>query len=213
MTSPYKVRKLSELRPYEKNARTHSDGQILLIQDSIQRFGFTNPILIAEDGLILAGHGRYEAAKRLGLEKVPTVTVSGLTPQEIRAYILADNKLALDAGWSEGVLAEELRELAAAGFDVSTLGFDDLEVQHLVGELEDYIGGDFLLDGVARTNNNMSKLESKTGPVNLTMGELMVVIPAAVYKSVLSAVKKSTDKSASICRIFEAGIRELGKTL
>jgi len=100
---------IGALKPYPKNARTHSKKQIREIAESIKTFGWTNPVLVDGDGGIIAGHARVEAAKMLGLEKVPTILIDDLTAAQKRAYILADNKLALNAGWDEVVLAEEVR--------------------------------------------------------------------------------------------------------
>jgi ParB-like chromosome segregation protein Spo0J len=98
----------SALRPYDRNARRHSKKQIQQIAASIERFGFTNPVLVSDDGEIIAGHGRVEAAKALGLTSVPTLRLSHLSAAERRAYVLADNKLALNAGWDSEILALEL---------------------------------------------------------------------------------------------------------
>src|ERR1700682_3954331 len=95
---------ITRLRPCASNARTHSKKQIRQIADSIRRFGFTNPVLIGEDGEIIAGHGRVEAAKLLGLESVPTLRLSHLDAAQRRAYVLADNKLAVNAGWNQELL-------------------------------------------------------------------------------------------------------------
>src|SRR3977135_4223886 len=102
---------VSRLRPYARNARTHSKKQVRQIADSIKRFGFTNPVLISDDDEIIAGHGRVEAAKLVGLECVPTVRLSHLTPAQRKAYVIADNKLALNAGWDRELLALELQGL------------------------------------------------------------------------------------------------------
>src|ERR1051325_9155381 len=101
---------VSVLRPYRRNARQHSKKQVRQIADSIRRFGFTNPVLISDDEEIIAGHGRAMAAKELGLATVPTVRLSHLTADERRAYVLADNKLALKRGWDMEILATELQE-------------------------------------------------------------------------------------------------------
>lgn len=116
------------LRPYPRNARTHSRKQIRQIADSIRRFGFTNPVLISEDQEIIAGHGRVEAAKLLALETVPTLRLAHLSADERRAYVLADNKLALNAGWDPDLLAIELQALIDIDFDVSLTGFSTAEV-------------------------------------------------------------------------------------
>lgn len=116
------------LRPYPGNARKHSRKQVRQIADSIKRFGFTNPVLIGDDGEIVAGHGRVMAAKELGLKEVPTVRLSHLSPEERRAYVLADNKLALNAGWDSEILAIELQALIDIDFDVTLTGFSLAEV-------------------------------------------------------------------------------------
>ncbi len=121
-------RPLSALLPYARNPRTHSKKQVRQLADSIARFGFTNPVLIADDDTILAGHGRVEAAKHLGMTHVPTVRLSNLTAAERRAYVLADNKLALNAGWDQDLLAIELQALVVLDFDVELTGFSLAEV-------------------------------------------------------------------------------------
>ena len=121
-------RAASSLRPYAKNARTHSKTQVRQIADSITRFGFTNPVLISDDNEIIAGHGRVAAAKLLGMDEVPTLRLSHLTAAERRAYVIADNKLALNAGWDIEILADELEALIDLEFDVSLTGFSAAEI-------------------------------------------------------------------------------------
>jgi ParB-like nuclease domain len=123
---------IARLRPFPGNARTHSKKQVRQIADSITRFGFTNPILIDDEDKIVAGHGRLAAAKLLGLKRVPTLRLSGLDAAERRAYALADNKLALNAGWDRGALAVELRALADLKFDVEVTGFSGAEIELMV---------------------------------------------------------------------------------
>ena len=119
---------VTRLRPYAGNARTHSRKQVRQIADSIERFGFTNPVLIGDDNEIIAGHGRVMAAKQLGLETVPTVKLAHLSAEERRAYVLADNKLALNAGWDTEILAIELQALIDIEFDVTLTGFSLAEI-------------------------------------------------------------------------------------
>ncbi|HYM99168.1 MAG TPA: ParB N-terminal domain-containing protein, partial [Aestuariivirgaceae bacterium] len=128
---------LARLRPYAKNARTHSKKQIRQIADSIQKFGFTNPVLISDHEEIIAGHGRVEAAKLLGLQSVPTLRLSHLTAAQRRAYVIADNKLALNAGWDREVLALELQGLIDIDFDVEITGFSIAEIDILLDEERD----------------------------------------------------------------------------
>jgi hypothetical protein len=124
---------IERLVPYEKNARTHSAEQVAQIAASIQEFGFTNPILVASDDGILAGHGRLAAAKDLGLTEVPVVVLDHLTPTQRRAYVLADNKLALNAGWDDELLKVEIGELMAEPIDVNLLGWSGEELSDLWG--------------------------------------------------------------------------------
>lgn len=124
----------SKLVPYEKNARTHSPEQVSQIAASILEFGFTNPVLIDAKFGVIAGHGRLEAAKSLGLSEVPVIVLDHLTDLQKRAYILADNKLALNAGWDEEVLAEELAALLAADYNIDTIGFSEKDLRELLPE-------------------------------------------------------------------------------
>jgi site-specific DNA-methyltransferase (adenine-specific) len=128
---------VDRLVPYERNARTHSPEQIAQIAASIQEFGFTNPILVANDDGIIAGHGRLAAAKALGLKEVPVVVLDHLTPTQRRAYVLADNKLALNAGWDVDMLAAEIEGLQLLEFDLSLLGWSDDELAELMPEVEE----------------------------------------------------------------------------
>jgi len=121
-------RPVSSLTPARRNARTHSHKQIRPIATSIERFGFTNPVLVDDEGSIIAGHGRVAAAKLLGIEQIPVVPLGDLSPKERQAYALADNKLALNAGWDQDLLALEFQELIDAGFEVELTGFSLAEV-------------------------------------------------------------------------------------
>jgi len=115
---------LDRLIPYANNSRTHSKEQVAQIASSIREFGFTNPILIDEADGIIAGHGRVLAARKLGLEEVPCIRLGHLTETQRKAYVIADNKLALNAGWDEQLLAVELSSLREVGFDLGIMGFD-----------------------------------------------------------------------------------------
>jgi DNA modification methylase len=125
---------VARLRPYASNARTHSKKQIRQIADSIRKFGFTNPVLIGDDDEIIAGHGRVEAAKLIGLQSVPTVRLSHLDAAQRRAYVLADNRLALNAGWDREMLAIEMQVLIDLDVDVEMTGFSLAEVDLLLEE-------------------------------------------------------------------------------
>ncbi len=128
---------LDRLVPYARNARTHSDDQVAQIAGSIAEFGWTNPVLVDTQGNIIAGHGRVLAAKRLGLDTVPVLVFDHLTDAQRRAYVLTDNKLALNAGWDEELLAAELHALNGDGFDLALTGFDETELDRLMAPLDD----------------------------------------------------------------------------
>jgi DNA modification methylase len=135
-TEKLEIIDISKLIPYANNARTHSDEQIKKIQSSIREFGFVNPVLIDKNYGIIAGHGRVEAAKREGMTEVPCVWVEHLTEAQKKAYILADNRLALDAGWDMDVLKVELEELKEINFDIDLTGFNSDELSDIFGEEE-----------------------------------------------------------------------------
>ena len=126
----------AKLEPYSGNARTHSDEQIAQIAASIEEFGFTNPILADGEGVIIAGHGRLMAAQRLGLEKVPVITLDHLTDAQRRALVIADNKIAENAGWNEETLRLEIEALHELEFDIDLIGFSDEELDDMLGELD-----------------------------------------------------------------------------
>jgi hypothetical protein len=124
---------IERLVPYAHNARTHSPAQVAQIAASIQEFGFTNPILVDGDDVVIAGHGRLAAAHHLGLREVPVVVLDHLTEAQRRAYVLADNKLALNAGWDDEMLKVEIGELLSVSFDVGLLGWSGEELSELWG--------------------------------------------------------------------------------
>lgn len=130
------------LIPYVNNSRTHSDEQVTQVASSIKEFGFTNPILIDEQGGIIAGHGRLMAANKLGLEQVPTITLVGLSEAQRKAYVIADNKLALNSGWDNELLSLEIAQLGDMGFDIDLLGFDADELAELELDVEVLPDGD-----------------------------------------------------------------------
>ena len=123
---------IDKLIPYAKNSRTHSDAQVAQIAASIQEWGFTTPILIDDQHSVIAGHGRLAAARKLGLKEVPVIVATGWTDAQKRAYVIADNKLALNAGWDNELLALELGELGDLGFDLDLVGFTDEEIEALM---------------------------------------------------------------------------------
>lgn len=130
-----------DLIPYLNNSRTHSDAQVTQIASSIKEFGFTNPILIDESNGLIAGHGRLMAAQKLGLDNVPTITLKGLTEAQRKAYVIADNKIALNSGWDDELLKIELESLSSFDFNLDLLGWDVLP------EFDDDISYDILDEG------------------------------------------------------------------
>tara|TARA_R110000803_G_scaffold36946_2_gene79564 strand:+ start:620 stop:1393 length:774 start_codon:yes stop_codon:yes gene_type:complete len=131
----YKATK--ELIPYINNSRTHSEQQVQQVAASIKEFGFTNPLLVDEQGGIIAGHGRLLAAQMLGMDEVPTITLKGLTEAQRKAYVIADNQLALNAGWDLDLLKIEIDGLSELDFDVDLLGFDDEFLDELLDLVSD----------------------------------------------------------------------------
>ncbi|MFR8852142.1 MAG: site-specific DNA-methyltransferase [Gardnerella vaginalis] len=183
----YYLADVSELIPYVRNARTHSEVQVSQIAASIREFGFLSPILVAEDNTILAGHGRLAAALKLGLKKVPCVKENHLTETQKRAYIIADNKLSLNAGWDNELLAVELSELEGADFNLDLLGFDEAELSSIFDADKDVSDDDFDVE---------KELEepcfSKTGDI-WTLGRHRVICGDATkletYKTLLEDTK------------------------
>lgn len=130
-------RAVADLFPYARNARTHSADQVAQIAASINEWGWTVPVLVDEDGMIIAGHGRVLAAHKLGLSAVPAMVARGWSEAQKRAYVLADNKLALNAGWDTELLKVEIEDLSAGGFDVELAGFSEIEVDSLLAQKTD----------------------------------------------------------------------------
>lgn len=134
MNHKYKIVNISDLIPYVNNSRTHSDDQVNQVASSIKEFGFTNPVLIDSDGGIIAGHGRIMAAKKLGVEDIPCIELVGLTIAQKKAYIIADNQLALNSGWDLDMLKLEIDGLKELDFNIDLLGFDDDFLSELLEE-------------------------------------------------------------------------------
>lgn len=159
---------IRDLAPWARNARTHSKKQVRQIADSIEQFGFTNPVLIDETRTILAGHGRVEAAKLLGMSDVPCLQLDHMTETEKRAYVLADNKLALNAGWDEDLLATELGALMSddLDFDIGLTGFSIPEI-------------DGILEAVAPEEDGdpTDEVMPDAAPMRVTSGEIWQLGP------------------------------------
>lgn len=139
---------IEKLVPYVNNARTHNPQQILKLRSSLREFGFINPIIIDREYNVIAGHGRILAAKEESIKEVPCVFVDYLTPAQKKAYILADNRMAMDAGWDEELLRVEIESLQGADFDVALTGFDEKDIAELfAGDDDDTQEDDFDVDG------------------------------------------------------------------
>jgi DNA modification methylase len=152
-TDKYEMIDISELHPYENNARTHSEAQLEAICNSIKEFGFINPVIIDENNMILVGHGRIEASKRLGIKQAPFRRVTNLTDDQKRAYILADNRLSDLGGWDEEMLAQELESIS---LDMSAFGFDDFNID--IDEPEPEIAeDDFDVDGALEMKSRVER--------------------------------------------------------
>jgi ParB-like chromosome segregation protein Spo0J len=160
---------VDDLLPYINNARTHDEMQINQIASSIKEFGFNSPIAIDNDNVILCGHGRLLGAKKLGLKEVPTVCLSHLTPQEKKAYILADNKIALNSGWDFDLLKLEFEDLKSVDFDLELTGFNSEEIENILNsedeDSEDEETSDDLdlnfLDGFSEKYNIVVECENQ----------------------------------------------------
>ena len=125
-------RPIDMLNEYDQNSRKHSKHQIIQLQNSLREFGFTNPILLDPEGTVIAGHARLEAATRNGLEKVPTITLEGLSEDQLMAYVIADNKLAMNASWDNDILKSEIEKLGELDFNIDLLGFTGLEIADIL---------------------------------------------------------------------------------
>jgi len=168
---------LDRLIPYARNARTHSDEQVAQIAASIVEFGFCNPILVGSDGVIIAGHARVIAARKLGLSEVPVIVLDHLSQAQRRALVIADNKLALNAGWDEELLGEELAALRDDNFDLDVIGFSDEELADL-----------FQADSTARGQSVDDETEDT--PTNIV---IRLSVPATVWLGSREAILNKLD--------------------
>lgn len=156
MAKRIEVWPIEKIVPYEKNARTHNDEQVGQIASSILEFGFVNPILVDIDDGIIAGHGRLLAAKSMDLKEVPVVVLDHLSPTQRKAYVIADNKIALNAGWDIDLLNSEIEGLGSVDFDTSLLGFSEDELEGLA---EDGWVSD--IDSLGKQDENVEGINSK----------------------------------------------------
>lgn len=150
-------KEINELKPYENNSRTHDESQIKQICESIKEYGWTNPVLIDEKGMIIAGHGRVEAGKKLDIKEVPCIVLSGLTDAQKKAYVIADNKMALNAGWDFNLLSLELENLKELDFDLELTGFSADEIDGLLSTNEDIENNDYEEQDLKENNTQLHK--------------------------------------------------------
>ena len=150
-------KKINELKPYENNSRTHDESQIKQICESIKEYGWTNPVLIDEKGMIIAGNGRVEAGKKLDIKEVPCIVLSGLTEAQKKAYVIADNKMALNAGWDFNLLSLELENLKELDFDLELTGFSADEIDGLLSTNEDIENNEYEEQDLKENNTQLHK--------------------------------------------------------
>ena len=179
---------VDNLKAYERNARTHSDEQVQQVAESIKEFGFTNPVLIDENNELIAGHGRTMAAKSIGMKEVPAIRLKGLTAAQKKALRIADNQLALNAGWDEELLRIELGELQELDFNLDVMGFSDEEL-------------DLLLDGRSTGKTlRKSRNRQKTRLSSLAnFGSLGTISCCAEIQHASMILFACAKKAASIC--------------
>lgn len=150
---------INKLMPYAQNSRTHSSEQIDQIAQSIVEWGWTSPVLVDESGMLIAGHGRVMAARKLGLKKVPTATAKGWTDAQKKAYVIADNKIALNAEWNTAILASEIGEIARLDFKIDKIGFDTDEISKIFSEVDGVV-----LDTDPKIDDELDEITVKFSP-------------------------------------------------
>jgi len=178
----------SELMPYARNSRTHSEQQVAQIAAAIREFGWTNPILIKSDNTVIAGHGRLMAAKEIGMLKVPCIVLDNLSDEQCRALVIADNKLALNAGWDMDILISELSELKDLDFDFEIIGFSD-------EELNSIINGLYEEDGDESDDGDIDNIKQPTKPLlQLRVGKVVIPLTEDEYNALVEKVDEYVEK-------------------
>jgi hypothetical protein len=180
---------VEKLIPYARNSRTHNDAQIAQIAASIKEFGFNNPVLIGESNDIIAGHGRVLAARKLELTSVPCIKLGHLTENQKKAYVIADNRIALNAGWDEEMLKIELSDLASTDIDLSVLGFSE-------AELEMYSLAGRELEQLDSENNQRTPAEGAESLEDASVRQIILVYPLDEYEKVVEAMAQYAEKNA-----------------
>ena len=184
---------LDALIPYARNSRTHSDAQVAQVAASIVEFGFTNPVLIDGQGGIIAGHGRVMAARKLALDKVPCIRLGHLSEAQKRAYVIADNKLAANAGWDEKMLALEFKDLQDMGFDLDLTGFDDKDINAMIASLDATSEGATDADSTPAVQ---AEVISKPGDI-WTLGKHRIMCGDSTSKAAVDVLMGG--KTAALC--------------
>lgn len=187
-------KKISSLKPYERNAKTHPEDQVKKIAGSISEFGFLIPILIDDQNIIIAGHGRYEAAKMLKLETVPTIRATGLTESQIKAFRIADNRLA-ESPWDDEALQEELRALLEGGFDIALTGFD---MENITGDSADALEKTILAEPEVTTEADHTEIKAQ---ITDRLMEIAATDPQRFEKAeaIVLPLKKGSRECFVIC--------------
>ena len=175
------------LIPYARNSRTHSETQVAQIAASIREFGFNNPVLIGFDNDIIAGHGRVLAAQKLQLEKVPCIRIDHLTENQKRAYVIADNRIALNAGWDDEMLKLELADLKETEIDLELLGFSTAEM-----EMFTQVGQE--VETLNNEGNSRTPAELKEGMEDASVRQIILVYPLEEYAKIVDAMGEHAEK-------------------
>lgn len=178
-----------KLIPYARNSRTHNEVQVSQIAGSIREFGFTNPVLIDNDNGIIAGHGRVLAAQKLGLKEVPCIRLSHLTETQRKAYVIADNKIALNSGWDEEMLGLELADLRELDFDLGLLGFDAVSIESFLNPPEPYV------EVAEVTGQGRSMQEAKDDYNESIIRQIILVYPIEEYDAVIEAMGQYAEQN------------------
>jgi hypothetical protein len=178
---------VNKLIPYARNSRTHNEAQVAQIAASIREFGFNNPVLIGFDNDIIAGHGRVLAAQKLQIDKVPCIRLDHLTDNQKRAYVIADNRIALNAGWDEEMLKLELADLKETEIDLEILGFSTAEL-----EMFTQIGQE--METITNEDNTRTPSEGKENLEDASVRQIILVYPLEEYTKIVEAMGEHAEK-------------------
>ena len=175
---------VSDLKEYEKNSRTHSDDQVAKIAASVEEFGFTNPILIDESNVVIAGHGRLQAAKRINMGEVPCIRLAHLSESQKRAYVIADNKIAESGGWDDEMLKMEIMELAQDDYDLKLTGFDEAGLDSILAISEE------VMEAVQKKRDHKETGHSQQD----TVRQVILIYTSDEYPRVMEAMREYAEE-------------------